>query len=317
MDILATSQVLNIAKPVPKLSMDDENGEAENLSYGLINSSFHSAGDVSDNDKTVATPVEHIDISYTTPAPPSVPSICLYQLVDSSAPTGGFAHSNTLEAACQLHFINEHYTLLGHTWEVLLQTTTTMIPFLVRSCELFQQAEMNTNWDAQLDRWEKLDHDLTATLTSHVSRRASSVQGSGILRAYSGAFPQIAPMIKSFKSRIVTPSDSLLARNRGQSATCFGAVCGLLHISPDQSAAMFLYTVARDLINAGVRMNLVGPIEGGYLINVLCSRISVVLERFFERRCSALEPCSAHQVAPLLEILANAHDRLYSRLFNS
>jgi len=49
----------------------------------------------------------------------------IYQIVDASTPTGGFAHSNTVEVAHQLHFIDESSffstsnRLQMHVWEVV------------------------------------------------------------------------------------------------------------------------------------------------------------------------------------------------------
>jgi urease accessory protein UreF/urease accessory protein UreH len=309
MDILTTHQVLNTSQPI----LQTNGITSSELSCGLLRLPSQS---------DVEMPMEVDLVGTTNSNPCTVPPMCLHQLVDSSSPTGGFAHSNTLEAAFQLHFINDHYSLLDHAWDVLLQTTTTMVPFLVKSCHLFQKPA-GISWDMQIDAWDTVDRDLSITLTSQVTRRASCVQGSGILRTYGGVYSHIRNQVESLRSRINGTSSS--SGNRGHAATCFGAVCGLLGVSPYHAANMFLYTVTRDIVNAGVRMNLIGPIEGGHLIHLLCAKISAVLDEIF--RCieigakhlhsEILEPHAAHQVAPLLEILANAHDRLYSRLFNS
>ena len=266
-----------------------------------------------------------------------------YQLVDSSTPTGGFAHSNTVEVAHQLHFIDNSvsstHTLVSHVWEVMLQSCTSLLPFLVSSCTLFQnyeekiQSHDSATIDYFLDEWEKLDFNLNATLTSHVSRRASVVQGSGMLRAYIQIFPHIAIPLKRIKKRVLEASTSGKFNSfysfcvSGHAATCFGAVCGLLGMDIKTCSSMFLYTSARDMINAAVRMNLVGPLEAGRFINNICCRLDVLVDNMIcdhdtdnhqiESTENNLDPSSAHQICPLLEILANAHDRLYTRLFNS
>jgi urease accessory protein len=313
MDILSTHQILNTHSPTLHLNRNTNN----TLSFGLINPP-------SSTDAFME--LDHVGTSNGTPC--TVPSICLHQLVDSCSPTGGFAHSNTLEAAFQLHFIDYHYPLLNHAWDVLIQTTTTMIPFLFQSCQLFQESVgRNCNastWEALVGAWDALDRDLSVTLTSQVSRRASCSQGSGILRTFGGVYPQIRSQVESLRSRINSVSSA--SGNRGHAATCFGAVCGLLGVNPNQAANMFLYTVTRDIINAGVRINLIGPIEGGHHIHILCIKLSSILDQICPGThltgCKSipskvLKPQDAYQVAPLLEILANAHDRLYSRLFNS
>ena len=166
---------------------------------------------------------------------------------------------------------------------------------------------------------------MSATLTSHVSRRASSAQGSGMLRAYIQIFPHIAQPLKQIKKRILQNTSINNNRNTlgvcGHAATCFGAVCGLLGVDLKTSSSMFLYSTTRDMINAAVRMNLVGPLQAGGIVNRICSHLDQFLDQaIVDHRLdgeTVLHPLSSHQISPLVEILANAHDRLYTRLFNS
>lgn len=266
--------------------------------------------------------------------------LILYQLVDSCVPSGGFAHSNTLEAAHQLNLLrcsNKSWkaSLREHCFDVLLQTFTTTIPFLIQSCTLFrnhyfknQQTGMESNTVLQappkevLHSWERLDIELRAMMNSHVACRASTTQGSGMLRAFSSAFQTIAPVIKALRKHIIRMSPVLSAQQTdccGHAATCFGAVCGLLNIDNQNCASMFLYTTARDMVNAAVRMNLIGPLEGGCVTNELCIGVNQLIESslpsMIENKYDTIG--DAHQVAPLVEVLSNAHDRLYTRLFNS
>ena len=257
----------------------------------------------------------------------------LFQLIDSCVPSGGFAHSNTLEAAHQLHLLSPiksswTVSLVEHSWDVVLQTFTSVVPFLVSSCQLFRNHYYgNSNHIAQnaslskppleiIEAWESIDYNLDVTTTSHVANRASVSQGSGLLRAFTAAFPNISPVTKVLKRKVLKDS----SKCSGHSATCFGAVCGLLDIDEKTCISMFLYTTARDMVNAAVRMNLVGPLEGGRITNDLCtgidalikSEVDGIIKRKREEICN-----ETHMIAPLLEILSNAHDRLYTRLFNS
>lgn len=267
--------------------------------------------------------------------------LTLFQLIDSCVPSGGFAHSNTLETAHQLHLVN-NATLFNHIWDVILNTATTNIPFLLASCNLFRKHYHNSNnfendnndEPLQVDKdliqqWEQLDRLLKSTTISHVAARASTTQGSGMLRAFSTAFPHISLVVKALKKSVFKVHPSL-AESVGHASTCFGAVCGLLNIDDETCSNMFLYTTARDMVNAAVRMNLIGPLEGGKLTNEVCNAINTLVQKEIVSRFSSVENTNeckynasvldvqyAHQVCPLVEILSNAHDRLYTRLFNS
>mmetsp|Transcript_37563 Transcript_37563/g.57250 ORF Transcript_37563/g.57250 Transcript_37563/m.57250 type:complete len:230 (+) Transcript_37563:348-1037(+) len=229
----------------------------------------------------------------------------------------------------------------------MLQTTTSILPFLLSACKMFRlhyETEIISNQQKNggtsnntpplslptttlLNEWIALDSNLTVNLSSHVTRRASSLQGSGIFRAFGQMFPSINPAIKLLKRRVLKlmSSKSNEDEYRGHAATCFGAVCGLLGMDDKSCASMFLYTTARDMINAAVRMNIVGPLVGGRLTNEICVRLEDwIVTRHFgkeegeEERSRCLYDTEAnHQVAPLVEILASVQDRLYTRLFNS
>jgi len=212
---------------------------------------------------------------------------------------------------------------------VNLNTMTSTLPFLISSCKLFRtqyytesatpsMEESLALSTETIDKWEELDVALRATITSHVASRASSTQGSGMLRAFATSFPHIAPVVKAIKKRVLRVDPSL-SDCTGHAATCFGAVCGMLNIDEETCSSMFMYTTTRDMVNAAVRMNLIGPLEGGRLTNELCIAIGELVHRQLVSKSSAADMniAFAHQVCPLVEILSNAHDRLYTRLFNS
>jgi len=239
----------------------------------------------------------------------SFSSSVFYPLVDSSTPTGGFAHSNTIEAAWQFQFLHNSSSLIEYAWGVMMQTITTTIPFVVGSCQIFLSDSQQDDNDT-VQEWNRMDQWLSANMTSHVTRRASLVQGSGMLRAYGHCYPHISAKLKQLNR------SAAKSHQGGHAATCFGATCGLLETPPSQAASMFLYSTARDMISAAVRMNLVGPHEGSRLIHSLLLRT----DDLHKSNGGFLTSCNweeAHQISPIVEVMANAHDRLYTRLFNS
>lgn len=214
----------------------------------------------------------------------------------------------------------------------MLQTCTSLLPFLVSSNNIFHRYQTGKDCTALVSEWAYLDSILSATMTSHVSRRASTAQGSGMLRAYIKTFPCISQPLQQIKKTVLRAT--IASRDNfssfgvcGHAVTCFGAVCGLLGIDIKTSCTMFLYTNTRDMINAAVRMNLTGPLEAGGMINNICAQLEkLILDMSLTTIVGGYENiqhtfdfdlCSIHQISPLLEILSNAHDRLYTRLFNS
>lgn len=308
----------------------------EKFSFGLMAKSYEISSNSTKNNPPMPMSSTFSNDLITKGMNP----LTLFQLVDSCVPSGGFAHSNTLEAAHQLHLLDNSNSswkgaLSNHIWEVLLNTVTSVIPFLIASCQLFRDNYHNetkkgqegnhppsqTNSAFLMKEWEKLDALLRASTTSHVASRASTTQGSGMLRAFSSSFHEIAPMLKALR-RCTLKVHNSLADCTGHGATSFGAVCGLLKIDDWTCCSMYLYTVLRDMVNAAVRMNLVGPLEGGRLIHDLSLAVETLLESELPRllgqvRTNVLDMECAHQVCPMIEILSNAHDRLYTRLFNS
>ena len=234
--------------------------------------------------------------------------LTLFQLIDSCAPTGGFAHSNTLETAYQLGWISTSTELQHYIWNVLLQTVTSQLPYVNAICQFIISSSEDSNL---VEEFCKVDAHLTSTMTSHVARRASMVQGSGMFRVFPSTFPeQLKPtIISKLKKCILSTKNPTVC---GHAATCWGCICGMLRISPETCMYMYLYTVTRDMINAAIRMNIIGPMEGSYLTNQLCQKLPTLLQHPLN-----LSLDSVHQVAPLIDILSNAHDRLYTRLFNS
>jgi len=212
----------------------------------------------------------------------------------------------------------------------MLQTCTSLLPFLLSSCKIFYNYRSIDDCDPLVAKWEALDAMLSATMTSHVSRRASVAQGSGMIRAFMKIFPQIIFPLKRIKKSILQASivekcDLNLFGVCGHAATCFGAVCGLLGIDLRISCSMFLYTSTRDMVNAAVRMNLAGPLEAGGMINKICSHLEKILDLVIMKHLNnanrkkekKMDIEAIHQISPLIEVLSNAHDRLYTRLFNS
>ena len=75
---------------------------------------------------------------------------------------------------------------------------------------------------------------------------------------------------------------------------------------------LFFFNHLRGTLAAAVRLNLVGPMEA----QILQRRLAPVAEEILHR-CESLTLDDLAQTSPLLDLWQGAHDRLYSRLFQT
>lgn len=204
------------------------------------------------------------------------------QLVDGAFPSGGFAHSQGLEAAMHLRGTIDVDGFLG---ESLLQVAHSALPFVRAACE-------------DPTRLPALDVLFDAQCTNHVTNRASRAQG----RAFASTCARIFDAAATVAAH---------ARNApAHQAPIFGAVFGTLGLTPREAQTGFLHGSARGVLSAAVRLGLVGPLEAQRIL------ADAPLERVLAD-CMHLEPAECAQAAPLVELFGALHDRLDGRLFQS
>lgn len=206
------------------------------------------------------------------------------QLVDGGFPSGGFAHSQGLEAAVHLRPGLDVEAFLA---ESLWQLGRGALPFVREAC-------------AEPAALAALDALFDASCTSHVANRASRAQG----RAYA-----------STCARIFDDVAAIAAHARGgpaHFAPIFGAVFGALGLSPREAQVGFLHGAARGVLSAGVRLGLLGPLEAQRVLADASALLDQVLAT-----CAALAAADSAQAAPLVELFGALHDRLDGRLFQS
>jgi urease accessory protein len=212
-----------------------------------------------------------------------------WQIADSAFPAGGFVHSGGLEAAWQQGDVPDADALAQFLRQSLWQAGYGMLPLLSAA-------------HAAPDRLEALDELCDAFLTSPVANRASRVQGRTWLSTCARVWPG---------ERMV----ALEARTRGlagHAAPMTGVVLRAVGLSRATSQRIGLYLTARGILAAAVRLGIVG----GYLAQRVQFEATADLEAVFTR-CRGLDERDLTQTTPLIDLLQSAHDRLYSRLFQS
>ena len=212
-----------------------------------------------------------------------------WQIVDSAFPTGAFAHSLGLEAAWQHGEIASTDELRDFADAAIVQTGYSVIPLV------------NETFTAP-QRLEELDVLANAFLTNPVANRASRIQG----RTLAATAEQIWPTdeMRELKARC----DATFAHV----APVSGAVFSSLGIALSTVQRIMLYTTARGVLSAAVRLGIVGSYEAQRLQFGCESRLEDVA-----MRCRHVTIDDLAQTAPVIDVTQSAHDRLYSRLFQS
>ena len=212
-----------------------------------------------------------------------------WQLVDSAFPTGSFAHSGGLEAAWQSGEIPNLAALEGFAVAVLEQTGHGTLPLL------------NAAY-VEPSRFDELDQLADVFLSNPVANRASRVQGRALAATAARIWPD-------------QPVSLLAARVEagiGHQGPVMGAVFAAVHLPLAVAQQVCLYSAVRGVLSAAVRLGIAGSYESQRLQHDLGRAIAAVADR-----ARAFDERDLAQTAPIVDVLQAAHDRLYSRLFQS
>ncbi len=222
-------------------------------------------------------------------AAPPVSDWLVWQIADSAFPTGAFAHSLGLEAACQQGEVAGAADLRTFLRAGLLQAGHGALPLV------------NAAWRAP-DRFAELDGLAEAFLLNPVANRASRTQGRTLAATCARVWPSAA-------------ADRFAREARA----------GFAHVAPVTGVALrsvgvplwvgqklVLHLAVRGVLGAAVRLGVTGSYEAQRMQADSAPELDAVLAR-----CARLDERDLAQPAPIADLLQGAHDRLYSRLFQS
>jgi urease accessory protein len=213
----------------------------------------------------------------------------LWQIVDSAFPTGGFAHSWGLESAWQHGEVRDARALRRFVRQTIVQTGRGVMPLVTAA-------------HRAPDRLGALDALADAFLTNVVANRASRVQGRTLAAT----------------ARRVWPSPATEDVERCALAGCAhvapvtGAALAAIGVPLEAAERLVLFIAARGVLSSAVRLGLVGSYEAQRLTHDCADEADDVW-----RTCRGLDAGDIAQTAPVIDLWQAAHDRLYSRLFQS
>lgn len=235
----------------------------------------------------------------------------LLLLADSALPLGSFAFSSGLES------------YLAHTRPVSSFPT-----FLTLSLSSYASSTLPFVLAAHRNPADlfELDDALDAAIMCTVGRRASVAQGRALLsiwdRSFSSALPSgvsgtAVEVLKDFSVQLrsgssIASGDLPLAS--AHLGPLFGAIAGVLGMSVQQTAYVFMLSHVKALLSAAVRASMFGPYHAQ---KVLASvGVQEGIRKAIEREWDTSVE-DAGQSIPVMDLWVGRHEMLYSRIFNS
>ncbi len=217
-------------------------------------------------------------------------------LSDSGFPSGGFAHSNGLEAAASFGATEEADDVRAFAEDALDQAASLQGPLV---CEAHRIVRAKVEVE---ERLVALDSLAEARTSGAVTNRASRTQGRTFFSTASGIFPLEIASLAAVAGRLPFMHHAPL----------FGATLAALEVPLERTMGLYLFGQTRGTLSAAVRLGLLGPNEAQTMLDALGPALARAADRAMS---TSLE--EAASVSPLLELRAQLHDALYARLFVS
>ncbi|GAX22231.1 hypothetical protein FisN_19Lh299 [Fistulifera solaris] len=237
-----------------------------------------------------------------------------YSLSDSSLPVGGFAHSAGLEAAHQLGLVPTVTELEAYIHAVV-QSTLQMASPLVRASHAWVQGPTCDDWNVYT-RIQELAH--AHLCSNEMSCRVSLDQGRSLLRIFSSWKEEESKQVGNDKTAALARMRRMYTElSTSSNATTphhhltpiWGALTGSFGLPEEEACHLLGYCVARDIVSAAVRMNLLGPMQSTELLSRTHSAVQAGLSA---ETTTTLAGC-----APLVDAVHPCHNVLSTRLFRS
>jgi urease accessory protein len=219
----------------------------------------------------------------------------LLQLGDSALPIGGYSHSWALEAAIDRGLVRDPAGLERWARHWLRYTVGPLEGVVVASvCRAVRADAWSTALDANCL--------LRASLAPPTLRLASRDMGEQLL-ALAGAWPWAASAVRALRD---------LGAEEWQHAVVFATLAAAAGTGPAFAVRVYLHQAVLGVLGAGVRTVPIGHTHGQQILARLHGELEAVAGEVAERDLE-----TAGSVCPAYEILCDAQQHLYTRLFRS
>jgi|APGre2960657444_1045066.scaffolds.fasta_scaffold03227_3 urease accessory protein len=222
----------------------------------------------------------------------------LWQLLDSSFPTGGFAHSGGVEASARAGLLppGDSQVLEEHIAAALASSCSLALPFLLAAHGGSDAAALSATLDLHL-------------VASPVARRASAAAGAALLRAAAGAFPNAAAApLEQLRVRAARTHTLL------HGAVVLGVLSAALRLPAATAARAHLFLLLRDACSAATRLGVLGPMAASAMQARCAARAEAMLAEAMAQDCDVENAAGGN---PFADTLQAGHDALFARLFQS
>ena len=234
------------------------------------------------------------------------PLLALLHVCDSLFPTGGFAHSDGLEAAVAEGRVSSGADL-GAWMDVVLDES------LGRSEALAVVLAWRAYTENRADDLEALDAEVHALRPSSTARTASRAMGARLLKTWRAIHPELAI------DRLAGQPAG--ARNRAGAAdlrvtlpVAFGSICASAGIDARAAAEGFIYTRLAATVSSAMRLMPIGQTEAHALLARTLARVPATLDAIDDRLARLERPGA---FAPAFDVATMAQQHVRSRLFLS
>ncbi|XP_072167615.1 uncharacterized protein [Diadema setosum] len=220
--------------------------------------------------------------------------VTILQLADTGFPTGAFSHSLGFESAVKQGHIRNHESFNNFITSAMENAGSSCLPFVKAGYEGSENLSAICSLDAYCD----------ACLNNHIANRASSQQGKSLILTASEAFPdkRIGKLHQIIQERQL----------KGHHAVMFGALCAHLDIPLMDCLETYMFNNLKTMLASVVRLGNMGPLQAQKHQYEHQKNIRDIIARNYER--TVQESCLRF---PLVDIVQNTHDTLFSRLFSS